>query len=227
MIAASTVNSSARRRRLFLRACFGFAVLGLLGTALISWVHYDLDQASRANSFPSITDLDGTQVGLVFGCDDQVQGRDNLYFNYRIEAAAELWHAGKLQCLIVSGDNRQLNYNEPQKMLRALVAKGVPQDKIICDYAGLRTLDSVVRAKEVFGVDHCLMISQQFQNERALYIARAHGMSAQGYNARDVVGVGGRKTRLREVAARLMMWFDIHLLDTRPKHLGPREVLPL
>lgn len=94
------------------------------------------------------------------------------------------------------------------------------------DFAGLRTLDSVVRAKEVFGTDTVLLISQRFHNERAIYIAKAHGINAYGYAARDVETSAAFKTRLREVGARVKMWLDVQFLKTRPKHLGDKELLP-
>ncbi len=213
----------ARRRR-FLK--WTGWICGLLLAWLI-WVQASVWIFSEGKTFDQVSDVPGTQVGLVFGCDDKFQGRDNLYFVYRIEAAAALWHAGKLQCLIVSGDNRSKQYNEPLKMKQALVAKGVPIEKIVCDYAGLRTLDSVVRCKKVFGVDHFVVISQKFQNERAICIGRAYDMKVIGFNARDVEGRGGRKTKIREFAARIKMWLDLHILHTEPKHLGPRIILPL
>lgn len=199
----------------------------VLMIAIFLGIQWHIKQTTASKTFTDITRLDDRYIGLVFGCDDQFQGRDNLYFKYRIEAAAALWHAGKIECFIVSGDNRHHNYNEPKKMRKALVAKGVPDNKIVCDYAGLRTLDSVVRAKKVFGVESCLMISQQFQNERAIYLAEAQRMTAIGFNAKDVEGSGGRKTRIRELGARVMMWLDVHVLNTQPKHLGPRENLPM
>jgi SanA protein len=106
------------------------------------------------------------------------------------------------------------------------VDRGVPADRIVEDFAGLRTLDSVVRAKEIFGATDVIFVSQRFQNERAIYIARANGIDAVGYNAQDVLGSGGYKTKLREVGARVQMWLDVNILSTRPKVMGPAESLP-
>ncbi len=111
-------------------------------------------------------------------------------------------------------------------MRQALVERGVPANRIVCDYAGLRTLDSVVRAKEIFGVTSLVFITQRFQNERAIYLAKAHGMDAFGFNARDVETRAGAKTKLREIGARFKMWLDIHFLKTRPRHLGEPVNLP-
>jgi SanA protein len=85
----------------------------------------------------------------------------------------------------------------------------------------------VLRCKKVFGISDCIVISQKFQNERAICIGRSHDMRVIGFNARDVEGRGGRKTKVRELGARVMMWLDLHVLHTEPKHLGPRIILPL
>ncbi len=205
---------------------FALAGVGLV-LIWIAWTNLAAVFASMGRIHDDPSEVPAGRVGLVFGCDDRIEGRENLYFRYRINAAADLWKAGKLSCVIVSGDNRTKHYNEPLRMMRALVKAGVPADKVVCDYAGLRTLDSVVRAKEVFGAAKVTFISQQFQNERAIYLGRANGMDCVGFNAPDVEGHGGLKTRLREVGARVKMWLDVRVLKTRPRHLGERENLPM
>jgi SanA protein len=137
-----------------------------------------------------------------------------------------LWKAGKIKTVIVSGDNRTRYYNEPEKMRQALIDRGIPQDRIVCDSAGLRTLDSVVRAKVIFGANPILFISQRFQNQRAIYLAKANGIEAYGYNAHDVEAHIGLRTQIREVGARFKMWLDVNLLETRPRHLGDKIALP-
>ncbi len=166
------------------------------------------------------------KVGLVFGTSDRIQGRENRYFRYRIDAAEKAWKSGKIQTLILSGDNRSADYNEPEKMRQALIQRGVPHERIVCDYAGLRTLDSVVRAKEVFSVNSVLFISQRFQNERAIYLAKANGIDAYGLNAEDVEAQAGMKTKLREIGARVKMWLDVNFLNTRPRHMGEKIEMP-
>jgi len=182
--------------------------------------------ASAGRLHDEVKSLPDVRTGLVFGTTDRIGDRENLYFRYRIDAAAKLWKAGKLDTIIVSGDNRSRYYNEPEKMKQALVEQGVPKDRIVCDYAGLRTLDSVVRAKEIFGVHEVMFISQRFQNERAIYLAKANGIKACGFNARDVASQAGLKTRIREVGARVKMWLDVNFLDTQPRHLGEKIELP-
>jgi SanA protein len=213
-------------RRWLKRILVVLGIVVLLAAAFIGWANYAAVHASRGKLFDDVGKVPATRVGLVFGTTDRFQDRENLYFRYRIDAAEKLWRAGKIKVILVSGDNREKYYNEPEKMRRALVDRGIPADRIACDYAGLRTLDSVVRAKEIFGLDEAIFISQRFHNERAVYLAQANGMKVTGFNAQDVATRGGLKTKFREVGARVKMWLDVRVLGTRPKHLGEKEELP-
>ncbi len=201
-------------------------LLVLMFVLVVGYANVTAVWASRGRIFEKVENIPATKVGLLFGTTDKVQGRENLYFRYRIDAAEVVWKAGKLDTLIVSGDNRSRYYNEPEKMKSALIERGIPADRIVCDYAGLRTLDSVVRAKEVFGAETVLFISQRFQNERAIYLAKANGIEGYGFDARDVESHAGLKTKVREVGARVKMWLDVNFLDTRPRHLGEKEEMP-
>jgi SanA protein len=209
------------RRFLWLSLAVSALVVGLVGYAYMLPI-----VASKDRLFENCEEVPQAEVGLVFGTTDQVGGQENPYFRYRIDAAERLWKAGKLTTIIVSGDNRSRFYNEPEKMKQALIERGVPARRIVCDFAGLRTLDSVVRAREIFGLSSVLFISQGFQNERAIYIAQANGIQASGFNARDVELQIGFRTRIREIGARVVMWLDINLLKTRPTHLGEKIELP-
>lgn len=182
--------------------------------------------SARGKVFDDLDKVPETKVALVFGTTHKIDGRENLYYRYRIDAAVRLWEAGKVETLIVSGDNRSRYYNEPETMRRSLVDRGVPEDRIVCDYAGLRTLDSVVRAKEIFGTDEVIFISQQFHVRRAIYLADANGIEAYGFAAKDVTGRAAMKTRFREIGARVKMWLDVNFLDTQPRHLGDKEEMP-
>jgi len=178
----------------------------------------------QIESIPSESSLSKSpqRVGLVFGCSKTVNGNTNLYFKYRIEAAYELWKAGKVRGFIVSGDNSRDDYNEPQDMKQALIEKGVSANKIICDYAGLRTMDSVVRVKQIFDINKVILVSQKFHNERAAYIAQNRGIDAIGYNAKDI---NRKEMKNREYLARIRMWTDENILNTKPKYLGKKEEL--
>ena len=166
------------------------------------------------------------RVAVVLGCVRTLpNGLSNLYFSRRIDAAAELYKAGKVDCLIVSGDNHVKGYDEPSDMKESLVKAGVPADRIVCDYAGFRTLDTVVRAKKVFGLDSFTIVSQPDHVRRAVFTARGFGCDAYGYAAKDVNGRYSIKTTIREQLAKIAAVADV-ILRRSPKFLGPREPLP-
>lgn len=183
-------------------------------------------QAAKGRIYDQVEEIPVHKVGLLLGTSPKLRnGRPNLYFHYRIEAAAALYFQGKISYILVSGDNRRRNYNEPIEMQKALVAHGVPDSVIVLDYAGIRTLDSVIRAKKIFGQDRLTVISQHFHNERALYLADWQGIEAVGYNAKDVDAYGGLKTKLRELLARVKVFIDM-ATDKEPRHLGERIPIP-
>ena len=159
------------------------------------------------------------EVGLLLGTNPYLKnGLPNKYFLYRIEAAVQLYQAKKIQYILVSGDNHRNDYNEPEEMKKALIKKGIPESSILMDYAGFRTLDSVVRAKTVFGKERFMIISQRFHNERALYLAEYNHIKAVGFNAQDVTAYYGLKTRVREYLARLKLFIDLWF-EVNPKFL--------
>ncbi|QQL44116.1 SanA/YdcF family protein [Sulfuriroseicoccus oceanibius] len=185
--------------------------------------------AARGRLYDSASALpDEGRVALVLGCSPlTVDGRPNLFFETRMDRAAELWHSGKVRALILSGDNSERYYNEPAAMRAALLERGVPKESLVRDFAGFRTLDSVVRSSEVFGQCELVIVSQRFHNQRAITIARHHGIDAVGVNASAVHGVGGVKVWLRERLARVKLLLDLYVLRTEPRFLGePVEVPP-
>lgn len=173
----------------------------------------------------SIDTLPAHDVALVLGTSDRARGgRQNRYFTHRIEAAVALYEACKVHHFILSGDNRHASYNEPMVMRRALMAAGVDSSHITLDFAGFRTLDSMVRAKEVFKQQRFVVVSQRFHTERAVFIARARGIEAVGFNAADVSASYGFRTRLREKLARVKVHLDL-LFGVDPHFLG-EPVIP-
>jgi SanA protein len=206
------------RRILFLG--FGAAVLG--GAVIAGcnvWVR--LEPASRI--FDDAAVVPENRVGLVLGTSKRgPRGGRNPYFVNRIEAAAKLYNAGKVKQLLVSGDSRDRGCNEPEDLRDALVEKGVPGRNITLDYAGFRTLDSVVRARTVFGLRKVTIISQDFHARRALFIAKRFGIDAVGFAAKEVPRPWNSKTRLREVAARVRVVLDLHLFRTKPRFPGEK-----
>jgi SanA protein len=132
-----------------------------------------------------------------------------------------------VQYLLVSGDNGTLEYNEPDSMRRDLVAMGVPENRIALDFAGFDTYDSMVRANKVWGVDSLLVVSQDFQVRRAVYIASHRGIAAAGVIAHNPYDASLSITKLRELFARIKMLAEVHVLNSQPKFLGPRESFPV
>lgn len=168
------------------------------------------------------------EVGLVLGTSRYLaNGQPNLHFANRIAAAAALYHAGKVRHLLVSGDHHRAYYNEPAMMTAALLAAGVPASAITRDEAGLRTLDSVVRAQEIFGVTSCTIITQRFHNTRALEIARAHHFDAIGFCAADPAYPDSVGPQMREVLARVAAVLDLYVLHRQPHFLGSPEPIRL
>jgi len=180
-------------------------------------------QASQGRLYAEVAAVPERKVALVLGTSRNLRGGEpNLYFTYRMDTAAALYRAGKVRYLLVSGDNRAKGYDEPMQMREALLTRGVPAAAIYCDYAGITTLDSVIRAREVFGLAADLtIVSQGFHNQRALYLAQHHGIDAIAMNAPDVNGYLATRTLARERLARLRAWWDVRVAGRQARHLGP------
>ena len=184
------------------------------------------DLRVRSYSMPrlceQLSSVPHRHAALLLGTSSNLRdGRPNPFFKYRINTAYALLCAGKVDKILVSGDNRHASYNEPQMMRRALLSRGVPDSLIVLDYAGFRTLDSVVRAKEVFGQSSYIVVSQRFHNERAVYLAGSHGIDAIGFNAPDVRSLAGFRMHLRELLARVKVFVDL-ATHRGPHFLGER-----
>lgn len=188
--------------------------------AVIIYANMKIPRDTQKYIYSSIDSVPDNSVAIVLGTSRYIGGRSNPYFTYRIEAAKELYDAGKIKAFVVSGDNRHKSYNEPREMRRALTEVGVPDSIIHQDFAGFRTLDSVVRMGEVFGQKSFVIISQRFHNERAIFLAQYYGYDAYGYDAADLeLNRSSYRTKIREVFARVKVFIDI-LLNTKPKFLG-------
>lgn len=199
-----------------------WAVIILIVIVLMLIVIANIIVVSKSKSYiyKDVEDVPARKVGLVLGTSKYLSdGSQNYYFKYRIDAAAELYKAGKVKFLVVSGDNHKKGYNEPQQMKDDLIEAGVPEEVIYLDYAGFRTLDSVVRMDKIFGQTEFTIVSQGFHNERAVFIAQGLGLETVAYNAKDVTLNAGFKTQLREVFARVKVFIDF-MIHKQPKFLG-------
>ncbi|CAM1357030.1 SanA/YdcF family protein [Tenacibaculum ascidiaceicola] len=205
------------------------AILFLLSCLLIVIAIYTSNKVIIKNAeeklFNTTETIPKNKVGLLLGTVKYLSdGRVNLYYQFRLNAAVELYKAKKIDFILVSGDNGSEGYDEPTDFKNDLIKAGIPEDKIYLDYAGFRTLDSVVRIKEIFGQTSVTIISQQFHNERALYLANHFEIDAIGYNAKGVSGKKAIKVQLREYLARVKVFIDI-LFNIKPKFLGePIEI---
>ncbi len=171
-------------------------------------------------------EIPGQRVALVLGTSKYVKGKFNLYYKYRLQGVVKLYRLRKLRGIIVSGDNRKKSYDEPTTMRNDLIKMGIPAEYIKRDERGLSTFDSVVRAKEVFGVDDYIVVSQRFQVQRALYIAHKKGYRAVGFAVEDVPESAiKQKMRYREVLARVKAFFDLNFLNRESSLPSNKNIL--
>ncbi len=199
-------------------------LLMLLAVAGFAFCVYLINQAGKGRVYDRVDAIPEREVGLVLGASEHTpDGGTNWYFKNRIDAAARLFHEGKVRHLLVSGDNHRNGYNEPEDMKKALMALHVPANAITLDYAGLRTLDSIVRAVKVFGLKKFTIVSQREHDERALLIAKHYGIDAIAYAADDVAFKYAAMSHVHEWIAQVKAVLDLYLLHTAPKHLGAKE----
>jgi SanA protein len=210
-------------RKVIALFALSFWLVALIIWGCDAWVKRSA--SSRCHS--KMESVPATPVALVLGCSPKVAGLSNLFFVHRINAAVALYRVGKVKAFIVSGDNGSHAYDEPTAMKEAMVAQGVPEAAIYCDYAGFRTLDSVVRAQSIFGQSRFIVVSQHFHNARAIFLARRHGLDAIGFDAADVSRSIAPSTYLREYLARVQAVLDVTLLGTKPKFNGPPVLMTI
>ena len=201
-------------------------IIGLFTVGLIGFIHVSITKTGNRYCYNSVDSIPHNHCGLVLGTSKYLaNGHRNRYYTDRIKASVKLYNHNKIDYIIVSGDNRNRNYNEPITMYNDLVSAGIPGRKIILDYAGFRTLDSVVRCKEVFGQERFTIVSQSFHNQRAIYIARKKSIEAIAFDSEDSTEKTDFKVQMREVAARMLMLFDM-LTARQPHFLGEKVSIP-
>ena len=173
------------------------AIVIIIASCNMIVIHYSKDKL-----YDNAKDIPYKEVGLLLGTSPRTKdGHANIYYAYRVEAAVKLYKAKKIGRILISGDGREKNYDEPKYIRRDLIKRGIPANKIILDRKGLRTFDSVIRAKEVYGYSEFTVISQKFHNERAVFLARHNDMDAIGFNAKDAPNQkvkSAKRMRIRE-----------------------------
>jgi SanA protein len=205
-------------RGLFYTCCLG-AVVVIASNIWVVWSTAD-------KVFSDYRLLPDNAVALVLGTSNKLtDGSPNPYFENRIKTAATLYKEGKVTHFLLSGDNRSRYYNEPMEMKKALIKEGVPDSVITLDYAGLRTLDSIVRSKEIFGQNKITIITQPFHCYRALFISQFYDIDAVAIQAIEPSPEAMVKVYVREYFARTKAIIDLYILRTAPRHLG--EKMPM
>lgn len=206
-------------RKALIAACI---VVGL-GLVAVFAARILIARAARGKTYSDVVQIPHRRVALVLGCPKRLYGGwSNPFFENRMASAAQLFQNGKIDYFIVSGDHHIQGYDEPTDMKNTLVEKGVPRDRIYLDYAGLRTLDSVVRVKQIFLQNNVTIVSQHFHNQRAIFLASHSGIDAIGFDAPDVATAYAFKTLMREQLAKVKAVLDVYALHTQPHFLGRR-----
>jgi len=214
----------------FLKRCFSnskrvlFFIL-FLPFLLIVWSNFSVYFESKDYISNDLSKMPKTKVGLLLGTSRYLKNNSpNAYFFNRIDATVKLFKSGKIQHVLVSGDNGTKEYNEPEDMKTELIARGIPENKITLDFAGFDTYDSMIRAQRIFGQNKFIVVSQHFHNQRAVYIARRFGIDAYGFDAGEVKKHGAFLTKLREYFACVKAYVEVKA-SVDPTFLGKEEII--
>ena len=205
--------------KIALPAVISAAILAAVLILFIAYCNYAVNRCSQYCT-RDIDALSRSETALVPGAAKiNPSGTPNSYFAGRIKTAAKLFYAGKVGHILVSGDNSRKDYDEPTDMKNALLEYGVPATAITLDYAGFRTLDSVLRAKNVFGKHKILVITQPLHAERTVYIARKHDIEATAFYALEPEHLRWVvvRNRMREKLACVAAWLDVNVLSRKPR----------
>ncbi len=202
---------------------FTFAI----GTTVLAAARLITELNARAKIF-RVADAPSSPVAIVFGAGLWRDGTPTAVLRDRIAAAVQLYKAGKVQKLLMSGDNRQDNYNEPAAMLEYAVKLGVPAQDIVLDYAGLRTYDTCYRAKEIFRLSEAVLVTQRFHLPRAVYICNNLGIKAAGVIAdqRQYSVYTHEYWKLRETLASFIALWDVWVAKPLPILGNPEPIFP-
>ncbi len=198
----------------------GLIILAFSLITIVGCINYIVNRTTEKQLFSDINTIPKNKVGLLLGTAKFADKRRkiiNVYYQNRIDATVALYMAGKIDFIIVSGYKDVGSYDEPAIMKDDLIASGIPAGKIFMDNSGFRTLDSILRCRDIFGQDHFTIISQEFHNQRALYIANHKRVTAIAFNAKD--GNSYIDATFREKLARVKMGLDL-LFNTQARYYG-------
>lgn len=186
-------------------------VVGLILPRIITSI-YSINRIYQTEDAPQ------KRLAIVFGAGLRRDGTPTAILRDRVETAADLYFTGKVEKLLMSGDNRFLEYNEPESMRQYALSLGVPDEAIAMDYAGRRTYDTCYRAKEIFAVDDVLLVTQKFHLPRALFLCNALGLEATGVeaNTRRFWSVSLLIWNVRELLATTGAFLDVFVTSPQP-----------
>ncbi|WP_282695166.1 ElyC/SanA/YdcF family protein [Streptomyces sp. CC208A] len=204
---------TVRARRRAVQAVMAAAVLAL---APATWTH-----TAAAGRLRTTADVPARDVAVVFGAGLR-KGRPTPYLAHRLDTAAELYRTGKVKVLLVTGDNSRTEYDEPSAMRAYLADRGVPDEKVVSDYAGFDTWDSCVRARKIFGVDRAVLVTQDFHVKRAVALCERAGVSSYGVGVAEPRDVTWYYGTVRELFASGKAALDAAVRPD-PHFLGPEE----
>jgi SanA protein len=191
--------------------------LSLVGIAVVILIRIIFMLTASPQTFAT-DDVPARRVAIVFGAEVKRDGTPSVVLRDRIETAVVLYKSGKVEKLLMSGDNRFVDYNEPESMRQYALTLGVPDSDIVLDYAGRRTYDTCYRAKEIFGVESAVLVTQRFHLPRALFLCNAFGIDALGVESENYYYL--RRLRLiwntRELLATVQSVLDVYLLKPLP-----------
>ena len=178
------------------------------------WSHFY--SASRVySSAQEIPNERPPRIAIVFGAAVWEGEIPSPVLYDRVKTASELYLSGKVKKLLLSGDNRVENYDEPAVMKRTALELGVPDEALVLDEAGRRTYDTCYRAKEIFGIGRAILVTQSFHLDRALYVCRALGIDSVGIRAEKRLYGQETQWRLRELGATFKSWLDLHMIHPK------------
>lgn len=202
----------------------GLAVLFALAL-LIAFPAWTLAGRYEGRIYRAVEAVPEQPVALVFGAGYWPDGTPSDVMKDRVEAAVELYRAGRVRKVLFSGDNRFINYNEPGKMREYALSLGLPDEAIVLDYAGRRTYDTCYRARDIFQVRDVVLVTQRYHLPRALYTCEKLGLNAVGYAADRRPYIYIRQYWLREVPALWVAWWQLWVSHPEPVLGDPLPIL--
>lgn len=222
-------NSGSRRhiRRRLLLIAAAILLTGGLALLFVIYINWSMIRDARPNTFSRVDDVPDAPVALVLGARVYSDGTLSPMLDDRVLSAVELYKAGKVRKLLMSGDNSSTSYDEVTAMRKRAISLGVKSDDVVRDFAGFRTFDSIIRAHELWDIQSMTIVTQAFHLSRAIYTAREHGIEANGLIA-DRRPYGSKSmahSLIREIASRTVAWLDTKLLHPTPHFLGRKETL--